>query len=378
MKLRNLSGRRPANIRHAPRVGLRERASAWWQQRQTAATDDDDGEAEVEGEEATESRFELTRIAGAVAAVVCVGLVIFVVANFDQYTARTQQFHVAHFAIKGATRVKPEAIEQASLVHLGSSLMAVDRVQVQRNIEKLPWVRTAHVQEVLPSTLAITVTEYKPYALLLDKKMMVVDRAGFIFKEAEADEASDLPIITGLPSELVRDVHTPLADGEGETVTQRRLRDLLHLIEAHAFSPLAARFPLSEVHWDPVLGTTLISAKDGAEVRFGHAMESDLHHAFQMVARLLDTTEGRKEWLKYALLDDELRPDRAVVQVVKVGQQAAEAAKAGGAAGERLPGAAPGAKDPAKADGQKTDAKNREPGTAAAPHPADEHPAQDD
>ena len=369
MKTRTFSGRRPSNIRNVPRISLRDRAMAWWHQRQAAPQDPEEQE---EDEEPSEPRFELTRVAGVVAAIVCLALVAFVVANFDQYTARTQQFHVANFSIKGATRVKPEAIETASGVHLGSSLMAVDRVQVQRNIENLPWVRSAHVQEILPSTLAITVTEYKPYALLLDKKMMVVDRAGFIFKEAEPDEASDLPIITGLPSELVRDVHTQVAADARETVTQRRLRDLLRLIEAHTDSPVATRFPLSEVHWDPVLGTTLISAKDGAEVRLGHAMETDLGRAFQMVGRLLDNVQGRKEWLKYALLDDELRPDRAVVQVVPLGQRAEEPAKAGGAAGERLPKAGPAA-DKAKPDGKKTD-----PAAAAAPRAAAEDKPQID
>jgi len=368
VKTRTFSGRRPSNIRNAPRISLRDRAVAWWQARQAAHASDDDRD---DADQPSEPRYELTRIAGVVAAVVCLSLVAFVAANFDQYTARTQQFHVANFSIKGATRVKPEAVEQASGVHLGSSLMAVDRVQVQRNIENLPWVRSAHVQEILPSTLAITVTEYKPYALLLDSKMMVVDRAGFIFKQAEPDEASDLPIITGLPAELVRDVHTQVAAGDKETVTQRRLRDLLRLIEAHGDSPVATRFPLSEVHWDPVLGTTLISAQDGSEVRLGRAMETDLGRAFQMVGRLLDTVEGRKEWLKYALLDDELRPDRAVVQVVPFGQRDEEPAKAGGAAGERLPTSAPsGQADKARQDDRKT-----EPAAAAAPRAAEQDTA---
>ena len=171
---------------------------------------------------------------------------------------------------------------------------------------------------------------------------------------------------------LVRDVHTQVAADARETVTQRRLRDLLRLIEAHTDSPVATRFPLSEVHWDPVLGTTLISAKDGAEVRLGHAMETDLGRAFQMVGRLLDNVQGRKEWLKYALLDDELRPDRAVVQVVPLGQRAEEPAKAGGAAGERLPKAGPAA-DKAKPDGKKTD-----PAAAAAPRAAAEDKPQID
>ena len=112
---------------------------------------------------------------------------------------------------------------------------------------------------------------------------------------------------------------------------------LLRLLEAHAQSPLVERFPLSEVHWDAVLGITLVSARDGAEVRLGRGIEADLPRAFGNVLRVLNQADRDGEWLRYALLDDELRPDRVVVRTEPLG---AAGTQAGGAAAVGLPKAA--------------------------------------
>lgn len=287
-----------------------------------------------------EPRVHWATIFGFAAALVCIGLSTFVYLNFDQYTARTQQFHVAEFNVTGFKRVTRQAVIDATGVAPGSSLMGLDRLQVQLNIEKLPWVRKAAVQQILPSTLAVEIVEYQPYALVLASKMLIVDVNGFVFKEAEMGEAGDLPIITGFPAEVTRDVHVAAQQSSSDTPTQRRLRDLLHLIEAHAQSPLATRFPLSEVHYDPVLGTTLISARDGAEVRLGRLLENDLSRSFTMIGRLLDRVDERGESLHYALLDDDVRQDRAVVAAAPIDKSADAIQRAGAPAGVAMPAGA--------------------------------------
>ena len=347
--MRNDASRRPTNIRNARRVTRRQRlhdlhasVKAWLVRDRQPAEDMED-----DAEEAP--RTPWMRLLGVAAAVVCIALVAFVAANLGDYTDRTQNLHVAHFDVAGHKRMTKDAVIAACGVTPGSSLMKVNPYEVARRLEMLPWVRKATVQQVMPSTLAIQVQEYQPFALLLGKDLSIVDRSGYVFKVAEPGEADDLPIITGFSTNLIRagehagvgeavQFAGPGSDGQGETATQRKLRDLLHLIDAHALSPLAQRFPLSELHYDQVLGTTLISAKDGAEIRLGHAMESDLGRAFTMVGRLLDRVDARGEWLKYALMDDDLRPDRAVVQAVALGGEVrVQPLHAGGAAGAPTP-----------------------------------------
>ncbi len=328
------------NVRNARQVTWRERATglhaSWQAWRQKRA------ERLEAAEEIQRPRIPWVKILGVLAVVACVAQLVYAAGNFETYIQRTQNFHVAKFEITGQRRVDRQAIIDASGVKPGASLTSLDPVAVQRAVEALPWVRTARVEAQLPSTLVIHVSEYQPFALLLSDtgKLLLVDRGGFVFKQADAGEAIDLPIITGLSAGLSRDV--PVVDQNAakdnapqtakETPTQRRLTDMLHLIDAHAASELAARFPLSEVHWDPVLGTTMISANDGAEVRLSRAQEADLRQAFLLVGRLLDRVDRRGEWLQYALMDDDVRQDRAVVRTLplpaKPGDELTQAAPA--------------------------------------------------
>ncbi|MSP90249.1 MAG: FtsQ-type POTRA domain-containing protein [Myxococcales bacterium] len=348
--------RRPTNVRHARRGGAWGWVIDVWKQRTRGGT----GETE-DGED--RSHFTLGRVLVLGAAVVCLGLVGTAVANLDQYTARTQQFHVARFEVRGTHRAGRDSVIAATGVKPGSSLMAVDRLQVQRNLEQLPWVRRALVQQVLPSTLDIKILEYEPFALVLADRLLLVDRNGFAFKEAATGDGRDLTIITGLPAALQRDT-TGLASGTPSQV-RRRLLDLLRLLDHHARSALATRFPLSELHWDAALGVTLVSALDGAEVRLGRTPERNVPRTLEQLGRLLDRLDARGEWLRYALLDDDVRPDRAIVRAVPFQRPPhIEVAQPGGAAAAQLP--APATRTSGRA-GMETNKQRAAGGAVAEP-----------
>jgi cell division septal protein FtsQ len=267
-------------------------------------------------------------------------LVLAVVLSMNDFLARERKGVVSRVIVMGNVRVPVVEVQSAGHSVYGQALMTLDRVAAAEAVERIPWIRQATVEPQLPDAVVIRVREYEPYALQLsDGKLYIVDKEGYVFKEASADEAFDLPILTGMKVELSRQAHVQDLQPVGEeavaatkkrvetaearkkrqeaelqrTAQRQRLLDLLKLLQAHALSPLAERFPLSEVHWDPVLGTTLVSAKDGAEVRLGRQQERDLAAAFAAVLRLLDEVEARGEWLQYALLDDDVRADRAVV-----------------------------------------------------------------
>lgn len=328
------SHRRPTNVRHARRSG----PWGWLADRWHDATGRTGRDSDEEGDA---PRFAIGRILVVGAALVCLGLVGTAAVNLDQYTARTQQFHVARFDVRGAHREARDAIIAATGVKPGSSLMAVDRLAVQRNLERLPWVRRATVHQVLPSTLDIAVLEYEPAALVLSERLLIVDRNGFAFKEATAGEGRELAIITGVPATLHRDASAHAMSTPSPL--QRRLLDLLRLLDHHARSSVATRLPISELHWDGALGVTLVSALDGAEVRLGRTADRDMPRALDQVTRLLDRLQARGEWLRYALLDDDVRPDRAIVHAVPFQRPPhIDVAQPGGAAAAQLPGAATG------------------------------------
>ncbi len=316
------------------RSGMGDKLRQWWQAKNAdvpaVEVERDDDEVEVSE---TPAAGWMTALTWGMA-LLCLLIVALAVLNMHDFQTRVETGVASKFETLGAKRVTSQQVLLHSGVRWGSDLVAIDREAAARGIEKLPWVRHAEVRTQLPNKVTFLVQEYLPYALLLgDGKMMIVDANGHVFKRAELGEAGDLPVLTGFSTTLYREAHLQVA-GEAPSGEQRRLRDVLRLIQAHATSPLSERFPLSEVHRDTVLGTTLVSAKDGAEIRLGKNLEADPLRAFALIGRVLDQAEKAGEWLRYALLDDELRPERIVVRTEKV---SAKSALAGGAGAVPLP-----------------------------------------
>ncbi len=352
--------KQPVNQRRAQRVplrdrlgALRERGRTWWQglgKERPAEADSDEIEIEVEADETVDGGWWSWLIWGTAA--LCLGIVGLAMLNLRDFQTRIETGVASKFEVKGWKRVTQQQVLGASGVRWGTPLTAIDRDTVSRAIETLPWVRQAEVEAELPNKVSFRVTEYVPYALLLGRdRLMIVDKDGFVFKEAELGEAGDLPVITGFSPTVSRDAHArgpqvePTTD---QTAERRRLRTVLRLIEAHGQSNLVERFPLSEVHWDPVLGITLVSARDGAELRLGLTLGNDPNRALAVAGRVLAQADKSGEWLRYALLDDELRPDRVVVRTQ------APSSLAGGAAAAAVPKAPAADKkdgDPAAEDG---------------------------
>jgi hypothetical protein len=336
-KKQPVNQRRAAQVPLRERLGsLRERSRAWWQglgSERPPEPDSDEVEVEAESDDNGDGGWWSWVIWGTAA--LCLGIVGLGMLNLRDFQTRIETGVASKFEVAGSKRVSQQQVLGASGVRWGTPLTAIDRDTVSRAIEKLPWVRQAEVEAELPNKVSFHVTEYVPYALLLGHdKMMIVDKDGFVFKEAELGEAGDLPVITGFSPTVTRDAHARLPTTEPTTdqvAERRRLRTVLRLIEAHGQSQLVERFPLSEVHWDPVLGITLVSARDGAELRLGLALGSDPNRALAVAARVLAQADHSGEWLRYALLDDELRPDRVVVRTQAPGTMA------GGAGAAALP-----------------------------------------
>ncbi len=342
--------RRPSNVRRRP--PLATRITAWWRRRRsersaaaaTAATLDGDEDAD---HWVDESPLMGMRVAAAVVAAVCVALLVGLFVSFDGFADRTRQFQVRDFAVRGNDRVADQALIAASGVRAGDGLMALDTALIRDRLEKLPWVRRADVATDLPARLIIQVVEYEPVALVADSgRLWLVDRDGVLFKTIDVGEACDLPILTGLDVPVLRDAKTSL---QARELARRQLHQLLGLIDVHGRHAIAGRLPLSELHWDPVLGVSLMSTLDGAEVRLGHGRLADLGHAFDQIVALYDYVEQRGEWLEYALLDDDAHPDRTVVHTRPAaplggaGAEPSAARQAGGAAMAQPP------RQPAKA-----------------------------
>ena len=162
---------------------------------------------------------------------------------------------LAKIEVQGVERLSEDVVIAASGLAAGDNVLSLDAEAVEERLRWLEWVRKVAVERDLPSGVVITIQERVPAALLADDGVYLVDEDGHVFKEmAEEDYDPDLLVIAGV--EAARRIKA------GEN---RRLRETLSEILAVArdYQVLGLdRFArLSEVHYDELLGISLVTDK---------------------------------------------------------------------------------------------------------------------
>ena len=114
--------------------------------------------------------------------------------------AAASSLQIGHMVVRGYERLS--AGEVLALVDglRGQNILAVDLDVWQRKLLSSPWVESATIRRVLPSTVEITVHERRPMGIgRLGTAMYLVDGRGVIIDEYGPAYADiDLPIIDGI------------------------------------------------------------------------------------------------------------------------------------------------------------------------------------
>ena len=114
--------------------------------------------------------------------------------------AAASSLKIGHMVVRGHERLS--AGEVLALVEglRGQNILAVDLDVWQRKLLSSPWVESATIRRVLPSTMEITVHERRPMGIgRLGTAMYLVDGRGVIIDEYGPAYADiDLPIIDGI------------------------------------------------------------------------------------------------------------------------------------------------------------------------------------
>lgn len=127
--------------------------------------------------------------------------------------------------------------------------------RVQARLAAHPYVAHARVRRQFPGALEIVVRERRPRAIVVLDDLFYVDRAGVTFGPLRADDARDLPVITGLD---------PAGDPAARRWTLRRALRLLRRCDG-----AQCLGPLSEVHVDPARGVTVFPTAPRVPVLLG-------------------------------------------------------------------------------------------------------------
>ena len=201
------------------------------------------------------------RVLGLALSMACGALVVIVVLwrggewLLDRLIYDNSAFAIAHFDLKTDGVMSEEYLRNCAGVKRGANLFVVDLNQVRRNLELVPWIKSAAVERILPDTLKLRLTERTPVAQFIAwqtqpnggvlKVTNHFDAAGFVmlplnrqFRAASAPVVDQFPEITG---PAVTDIRP------GRLVENLQVRAALRLIEEFDRSPMSGVVDIARI-----------------------------------------------------------------------------------------------------------------------------------
>ncbi len=80
----------------------------------------------------------------------------------------------------------------------GAPILAFDLDDAKKRVEKLPWIKNATVERLLPSTVLLTVEERQPLALWQNKgAFALIDTDGEVIQRKDLERFADLVVVVG-------------------------------------------------------------------------------------------------------------------------------------------------------------------------------------
>ena len=216
----------------------------------------------------------------------------------------TPKFGIRDFEVAGSRRQSAEQLARSAGVQLGENLFGVDIDESEGRLVAEPWIRTAKLSRQLPHTLKIKVSEYEARAIVaVGGKLYLVTPEGQSFKQLEAGDTADLPIITGVTADGLS------LDRQREVA---RVRSCLALIQDYSELPLGRQYPAQEVHVEQDGTMTLSIGRQGIVLALGADSQRKKLLMAQRVVRKLKA-KGRLPGVVF--LDNEGPVQRVVVRM---------------------------------------------------------------
>lgn len=218
-------------------------------------------------------------------------------------TVSGSYFQLEKVEVRGLKTVEEQALLESAGLLVGLNVFDLDLEAADAAIEAHPWIKDAQLERRLPDQVSVTVTEQDPVALLIDERYHLVNDEAVAFKEVETKDPMDdvltLPIISGLEV-------TALEEPEGRAL----FLEAMDVVRMYRSLGLSDWEPLSEVHVDPVLGLTLVTADTGVEVRLGRGRYRERLERLDVVRR---SVVQRAMEVDYILIDQESDLSRVAV-----------------------------------------------------------------
>ncbi len=200
----------------------------------------------------------LKGILPAAAGVVAVVLLAAAGAMAYSFLGRCGAFSVREIDMNPCEHISREEIGGLLAGGARGNIWSLSAEEIGRRLRGHDWVRKVSVRKAFPDRLIVRVEERRPMAMINLDGLCYVDEDGSVFKRVTAYDAKDFPVITGFS-------RADLAAKDAIALQNlRRTIELIRLAEAGVLSR-----DLSEVHFDPADGYTLVTRENGLQLKIG-------------------------------------------------------------------------------------------------------------
>ncbi len=182
---------------------------------------------------------QVLSVARVAAAVGVLGASVFAGRAGHRWLVTTPRFAARTVEVTGAVHTPRHRILAAAGITPTRNVLSIDGEAAARAIERLPWVSHARVVRRLPGEVRVEVEERTAAGLLSSGGLYLVSTDGEPFKRAEPGDPVDLPLLTGISREALRDARD---------AAQERIRDALGLLADLDASMVGPRLSVEEVH----------------------------------------------------------------------------------------------------------------------------------
>jgi cell division protein FtsQ len=238
-----------------------------------------------------------------VVAVTAVALLIAVLGLLERHIKTSKSFAIEQIEVSGNEQLTDTQVLRAAGLAVGQNVFAVGPELARANLMREPWIEAADVRRRLPGRFSIEVRERHAVALLAAEQLQLVSDEGVIFKTLEANDPSDLPVISGLDPNLRTQDAQALSSS---------LLDAVALLHAYQDAGLARREPISEIHVESDRGLSLYVGSDAMYVRLG---KGPFRQKLERMREVLTRLAKDKARAAYVYLDNQRRQDRVVARL---------------------------------------------------------------
>jgi cell division septal protein FtsQ len=188
----------------------------------------------------------------------CAGIIVLFIFAMEW----RESLKIQRVVVEGASLMPVKEILALTKIQPKSSLVNVNLFDVRRKLLQQPMIKNAGVNRIYPGTVAITIEERIPIALLNCGQMRFVDEEGVVLPYLSSASIVDLPMISNI--EGVQNAEA------GKVLRHKDLAEAIEILQTAQLVDTAIYHFISEIDMQQGKGVALYTTEAGVQIILGH------------------------------------------------------------------------------------------------------------